>query len=61
LTSTVLLGGEIKLVPERRARSAEFALRAAVMLSAVQELRAWVAACDANTADYCPALEKLAH
>jgi hypothetical protein len=26
-----------------------------------RELRAWVAACDANTEDYCPALEKLAH
>lgn len=25
------------------------------------ELRAWVAACDANTGDSCPALEKLAH
>ena len=26
-----------------------------------RELRAWVAACDANTGDNCPALEKLAH
>jgi MerR family mercuric resistance operon transcriptional regulator len=26
-----------------------------------RELRAWVAACDANTEDLCPALEKLAH
>jgi MerR family transcriptional regulator, mercuric resistance operon regulatory protein len=26
-----------------------------------RELRAWVAACDANTRDSCPALEKLAH
>jgi MerR family mercuric resistance operon transcriptional regulator len=26
-----------------------------------RELRVWVAACDANTADHCPALEKLAH
>lgn len=26
-----------------------------------QELRGWVAACDANTGDQCPALEKLAH
>jgi MerR family mercuric resistance operon transcriptional regulator len=26
-----------------------------------RELRAWVAACDANTGDSCPALEKLAH
>jgi len=26
-----------------------------------RELRAWVAACDANTGDHCPALEKLAH
>ena len=25
-----------------------------------RELRAWVAACDANTADACPAIEKLA-
>ncbi len=26
-----------------------------------RELRVWVAACDANTGDNCPALEKLAH
>jgi MerR family mercuric resistance operon transcriptional regulator len=26
-----------------------------------RELQAWAAACDANTEDYCPALEKLAH
>ena len=26
-----------------------------------RELRAWIAACDANTGDHCPALEKLAH
>jgi MerR family mercuric resistance operon transcriptional regulator len=26
-----------------------------------RELRAWITACDANTADHCPALEKLAH
>lgn len=26
-----------------------------------RELRGWVAACDANTGDHCPALEKLAH
>jgi MerR family mercuric resistance operon transcriptional regulator len=26
-----------------------------------RELRAWIVACDANTADFCPALEKLAH
>jgi len=26
-----------------------------------RELRAWVAACDANTGDCCPALEKLMH
>ena len=26
-----------------------------------RELRAWVAACDANTGDSCPALEKLTH
>ena len=26
-----------------------------------RELRAWVAACDANSRDTCPALEKLAH
>jgi hypothetical protein len=26
-----------------------------------RELRDWVAACDANTGGYCPALEKLAH
>jgi len=26
-----------------------------------RELRVWVAACDANTGDHCPALEKLAH
>jgi MerR family mercuric resistance operon transcriptional regulator len=26
-----------------------------------RELRAWVAACDTNTGDNCPALEKLAH
>jgi MerR family transcriptional regulator, mercuric resistance operon regulatory protein len=26
-----------------------------------RELRAWVAACDTNTADFCPAPEKLAH
>ena len=26
-----------------------------------RELRAWIAACDANSGDYCPALEKLAH
>jgi MerR family mercuric resistance operon transcriptional regulator len=26
-----------------------------------RELRAWIAACDANNTDHCPALEKLAH
>jgi MerR family transcriptional regulator, mercuric resistance operon regulatory protein len=26
-----------------------------------RELRAWIAACDANAGDHCPALEKLAH
>jgi len=32
------------------------------MLSRLRrELRAWVAACDANSGDNCPALEKLAH
>ena len=32
------------------------------MLSRLRrELRAWIAACDANSGDNCPALEKLAH
>jgi MerR family transcriptional regulator, mercuric resistance operon regulatory protein len=32
-----------------------------ILIRLRRELRAWVAGCDANTADSCPALEKLAH
>ncbi|MFL6602530.1 MAG: MerR family transcriptional regulator [Steroidobacteraceae bacterium] len=32
-----------------------------ILMRLRRELRTWVAACDANTGDSCPALEKLAH
>ena len=32
-----------------------------ILLRLRRELRAWVAACDANTRDSCPALDRLAH
>lgn len=32
-----------------------------ILIRLRRELRAWVATCDANTQDFCPALDRLAH
>jgi MerR family mercuric resistance operon transcriptional regulator len=49
--SRALAAGKLVAVEEK--------LRILVRLR--RDLRAWVAACDANTRDSCPALDKLAH
>jgi MerR family mercuric resistance operon transcriptional regulator len=51
--------GASRILAARKLAAIEDKMRILTRLR--RELRAWVAACDANTGDHCPALEKLAH